>query len=97
MSQPGLIRGFIFDLDGTLVDSRLDFEAIRRDMGLPSRTPILEALERIAPGPERLVIEGYDSPGTSSRAAGEGSRPFEAPRFLAALGMTAKSYPRAIS
>jgi len=53
MTQPALIRGFIFDLDGTLVDSRLDFEAIRRDMGLPSRTPILEALERIAPGPER--------------------------------------------
>lgn len=46
------IRGIIFDLDGTLVDSKLDFEAIRRDMGLPSQTPILEALQRTAPGPD---------------------------------------------
>ncbi|MBS0204221.1 MAG: HAD family hydrolase [Planctomycetes bacterium] len=47
------VRGIIFDLDGTLVDSQLDFEAIRRDMGLPSQTPILEALERIPVGPDR--------------------------------------------
>lgn len=50
MSSP--IRGIIFDLDGTLVDSGLDFEAIRRDMGLPTRTPILEALARTPPGPD---------------------------------------------
>ena len=47
------IRGIIFDLDGTLVDSQLDFEAIRRDMGLPSQTPILEALAQTADGPGR--------------------------------------------
>ena len=47
------IRGIIFDLDGTLVDSQLDFEAIRRDMGLPSQTPILEALTQTADGPDR--------------------------------------------
>lgn len=52
MPSPSPIRGIIFDLDGTLVDSKLDFEAIRRDMGLPSRTPILEALQRTAPGAE---------------------------------------------
>ncbi len=46
------IRGIIFDLDGTLVDSKLDFEAIRRDMGLPSQTPILEALQGTTPGPD---------------------------------------------
>ena len=48
----GPIRGIIFDLDGTLVDSRLDFEAIRREMCLPSQVPILEALQRTPPGPE---------------------------------------------
>ncbi len=48
----GPIRGIIFDLDGTLVDSQLDFEAIRREMCLPSQTPILEALQRTPPGPE---------------------------------------------
>jgi phosphoglycolate phosphatase len=47
------VRGVIFDLDGTLVDSGLDFPQIRRDMGLPESEPILEALAAIPPG-ERL-------------------------------------------
>ena len=37
------LHGMIFDLDGTLVDSGLDFDAIRRDMGLPAGMPILDA------------------------------------------------------
>ena len=37
-----------YDLDGTLVSQELDFEAIRRDVGLPSGTPLLEALERMS-------------------------------------------------
>ncbi|HUE74487.1 MAG TPA: HAD family hydrolase [Pirellulaceae bacterium] len=39
------IRGVIFDLDGTLVDSGLDFEQMRREMGLPSGMPILEGIK----------------------------------------------------
>ncbi|HET6882205.1 MAG TPA: HAD family hydrolase [Pirellulales bacterium] len=42
------IRGLIFDLDGTLVDSRLDFDLMRHEMGLPEKQPILEALARLA-------------------------------------------------
>jgi HAD superfamily hydrolase (TIGR01549 family) len=42
------LAGVIFDLDGTLVDSNLDFAAIRRDMGLGPE-PILEAMERLSP------------------------------------------------
>lgn len=38
------IGGLIFDLDGTLVDSGLDFDAMRLEMGLPSGRPILETL-----------------------------------------------------
>ena len=38
------VHGIIFDMDGTLVDSRLDFDAMRHEMGLPVGTPILEAL-----------------------------------------------------
>lgn len=41
------IRGLVFDLDGTLVDSGLDFPAIRREMQLPDEMTILEALERL--------------------------------------------------
>ena len=47
------LRGIIFDMDGTLVDSGLDFDAIRRDIGLPERHPILEGVEAIPDGPER--------------------------------------------
>lgn len=41
------IRGVIFDLDGTLADSGLDFAAMRREMGLPAGEPILEGIERL--------------------------------------------------
>jgi HAD superfamily hydrolase (TIGR01509 family) len=43
------VRGAIFDLDGTLVDSRLDFDAIRQELGLPSGQPILEAMRQMTP------------------------------------------------
>jgi HAD superfamily hydrolase (TIGR01549 family) len=36
------IRGVIFDLDGTLVDSRLDFAAMREQTGCPEGTGLLE-------------------------------------------------------
>ncbi|MBU6953617.1 HAD family hydrolase [Hahella sp. HN01] len=41
------VKGFIFDLDGTLVDSRLDFDAMRRELGFPEGKPILEHLETL--------------------------------------------------
>lgn len=44
-----MIQGIIFDLDGTLIDSRLDFVAMRREMELAPDMPILEALARLAP------------------------------------------------
>lgn len=47
------VRGIIFDMDGTLVDSRLDYDAIRREMGLPAGLPILEALAAIPDGEVR--------------------------------------------
>jgi HAD superfamily hydrolase (TIGR01509 family) len=41
------LRGVVFDLDGTLVVQELDFEAMRQEIGLPSGTPLLEAVERL--------------------------------------------------
>lgn len=57
-SSPGnqIIRGVIFDLDGTLIDSGLDFGLIRREMGLPEGTPILEALDTMRPGAEKSAM-----------------------------------------
>jgi phosphoglycolate phosphatase len=42
-------RGAIFDLDGTLVDSALDFGLMRREMGLADGLPLLEAIARVPP------------------------------------------------
>jgi HAD superfamily hydrolase (TIGR01509 family) len=41
-----MLRGLIFDLDNTLVDSGLDFDRMRHEMGLPPG-PILEAIGRL--------------------------------------------------
>jgi HAD superfamily hydrolase (TIGR01549 family) len=41
------IRGLIFDLDGTLVDSQLDFDAVRAEMCLPEGMGILESLTKL--------------------------------------------------
>src|SRR5262245_19687902 len=38
------IRGVIFDLDGTLVDSGLDFDQMRHEMGLRAGKPLLASL-----------------------------------------------------
>lgn len=44
-----MIRAVLFDLDNTLVDSRLNFDAMRREMELPFDLPILEAIDRLPP------------------------------------------------
>lgn len=40
--------GVIYDLDGTLVDSELDFAAMRAEMRLPEGVAILEAMEQMS-------------------------------------------------
>jgi phosphoglycolate phosphatase len=42
------VRGLIFDLDGTLVDSQLDFDLMRSEMELPPG-PILESIAALPP------------------------------------------------
>ena len=42
-----MIKGIIFDLDGTLVNSKLDFKLIRRDLGLREDQLILETVETL--------------------------------------------------
>ena len=38
------LRGWIFDLDGTLTVAQHDFPAIRRELGIPADADILEYL-----------------------------------------------------
>src|SRR5262245_61177797 len=51
-----MLKGIIFDLDGTIVHSTLDFEAMRTELGLAPRTPLLEALD-VMPPEERVRAE----------------------------------------
>ena len=37
--------GLVFDMDGTLIESDLDFDLMRREMGVADRQPILEAID----------------------------------------------------
>ncbi len=41
------LRAVIFDLDGTLVDSRLDFAAMREELGAPSGVGLLEFIAEL--------------------------------------------------
>ena len=50
-----LPRAILFDMDGTLTEPLLDFDQIRRDMGIGSG-PILETLKGM-PEAERIVAE----------------------------------------
>lgn len=38
-------RAFVFDLDGTLVDSRINFDGMTEALKLEQNTPVLEAIE----------------------------------------------------
>ncbi|ARN76429.1 phosphatase [Oceanicoccus sagamiensis] len=42
------ITGVVFDMDGTLVDSKLDFDAMREELGFPEGQPILEHLDTLS-------------------------------------------------
>jgi HAD superfamily hydrolase (TIGR01509 family) len=47
------VRALIFDLDGTLVDSRLDFRAMRMEIGAPDGVGILEYISGLASEADR--------------------------------------------
>lgn len=53
----GSIKGVIFDMDGTLVDSKLDFNSIRRELGFPEDQPILEHLATLES--DTQIAEAY--------------------------------------
>ena len=61
--------GIIFDLDGTLVDSALDFNLLCQKLGWPPGTPILEHLVQISDPQQRLqaehIIEQFELEGAA--------------------------------
>ncbi|MEZ4742944.1 MAG: HAD hydrolase-like protein [Bdellovibrionota bacterium] len=49
-----MFRGIVFDLDGTLLDSKLCFDSIRKQLEIPHGKLILEYLEKI-PTAQRTI------------------------------------------
>jgi HAD superfamily hydrolase (TIGR01549 family) len=67
-----VIRGIVFDLDGTLVDSRLDFDAMRCEMELQPTLPILEAVAGLPPARAercREILERHEREGAERATA----------------------------
>lgn len=68
-------RGVIFDLDGTLVNSALDFDQMRREMGLAPGTPVLEGIAELPTGEAArcwAILEEHERAGCqrATRVAG---------------------------
>lgn len=69
MTHLGSHQGIIFDLDGTLVDSRLDFSLLCQRLGWPAGTPILEHLATLTDKTEiaiaQQIIEQFELEGAA--------------------------------
>ena len=56
---PRRFQALLFDLDGTLVDTRLDFAALRRELGFPEGVGLLEHLETLPAADARRARAGH--------------------------------------
>ncbi|QJX02592.1 HAD family hydrolase [Alcanivorax sp. IO_7] len=66
---PRRFQALLFDLDGTLVDTRLDFAALRRELGFPEGIGLLEHLETLPAADARrarAVIDRHEMAGASA-------------------------------
>lgn len=63
-------RAVIFDLDGTLADSRLDFAAIRREANVPEGIGLLEHIDELACPTERdrvaAIVDRHEMAGAEA-------------------------------
>jgi HAD superfamily hydrolase (TIGR01549 family) len=83
------VRGVIFDLDGTLIDSALDFDQMRSDMDFAPGQFILETLESLPEGLRkdrcREILRGHEYRGAMGATFMPGAR--ELVDELARLGI----------
>jgi HAD superfamily hydrolase (TIGR01549 family) len=83
------VRGVIFDLDGTLIDSALDFDQMRSDMAFAPGQFILETLESLPEGARkdrcREILHGHEYRGAMGATLMPGAR--ELVEELARLGI----------
>lgn len=73
MLNTGDLRGVVFDMDGTLTVSELDFDLIRAECGVPEGKSILEHMDDL-PDAERQTVENILVRHERRAAAGSGLR-----------------------
>jgi HAD superfamily hydrolase (TIGR01509 family) len=72
-----MLHGVVFDMDGTLIDSRLDFEAMRLEMKLGSELRILEAISLLPTDRAaecRQILERHELEGAQQATLLPGAR-----------------------
>jgi HAD superfamily hydrolase (TIGR01509 family) len=71
------VRTMLFDMDGTLTEPLLDFPAIKREMGLPPDSFILEAMDAMAP-PDRAravaILERHEREAAARSHLNDGAK-----------------------
>ncbi len=84
-----MFSGIVFDLDGTLADSRLDFAGMRADTGCPEGTGLLEFVEGLEAVAEQqramAIIHEYEMAGARAASWIDGAEALC--RLLAERGM----------
>jgi HAD superfamily hydrolase (TIGR01549 family) len=73
------VRGVVFDLDGTVVDSALDFDAMRREMAIVDGHPVLEALAKMHADDARrcqAILDRHEREGAERAVLIAGVAPF---------------------
>jgi HAD superfamily hydrolase (TIGR01549 family) len=72
-------KAFVFDLDGTLVDSQIDFDGLAKALGLKKEDPILETIKDW-PKDEKLkamdIVHQFELQGAKRSKLFEGVRDF---------------------
>jgi len=73
-------KAIIFDMDGTIVDTQLNFKAMRADLGLPDDANIIDHLNKIANTSEskhaEIVIQKHEAIGAHKAQAIRDIEPF---------------------
>ena len=77
-------RAVIFDLDGTLTEPVLDFDAMRAEIGLPEGVPILEHIDGLTAAKRAHARGGHAAPRARGDRAGDAGRRLRGPARAAA-------------
>jgi HAD superfamily hydrolase (TIGR01549 family) len=90
-----MIHAVLFDLDGTLLKQKIDFDAIRREIGAPEAGDIIEHLKTLPPAAlerARTVVERHEKIAAAASETNAGA--LETLAFLERSGLPAAVFTR---